>query len=107
MPCRRDDPMGGFRDLIPERSSTRVKRLHRQLLNYRDEPIPPELCGYVPNYDAEGALCDKLRECGGTPYLEKLQTEQPRNRIYIREIIAWWEYHLAKDAKEAQDAVQL
>ena len=88
MPCRTD----GYRD-----STTREQRLHRTLLGLRGEPIPDELIKWTRNYDGVGALCDKIRECGGLDYLEKLKEDSPGCRLEVAEIITWWKRHEIDD----------
>lgn len=88
MPCRTD----GYRDC-----TTREQRLHRLLLQLRDEPIPDELNEWNRNYDSAGALCDKIRECGGLAYLEQLKEDSPGSRLYVAQLIAWWKLHELKD----------
>lgn len=115
MPCRRDTHwdklLDNYMDVVIKNLPAEARQLHKTLIVILDEPMPTELRKVLAGYDANGAFCDKIRACGGTPFLKKLKEEQPHWNVAINRITAWWKRHQAADAirdeGEAQDAVQL
>ena len=80
-------------------------RLRIKLLELRGEFVPPGLkqmaSGYFYVRDAVPTLCRKIRELGGTEYMETLREVLPKNPD-VYEIYSWWLRHHEADAKREE-----
>ena len=77
-------------------------RLQIKLLELRGEFVSDGLrqmaSGYFYVRDAVQTLCAKIRDCGGTEYMETLREVLHRNHD-VYEIYEWWLSHCEIDAK--------